>query len=69
MNGKELLVDIVSLTNAIKEIYKRLRKQSSLKLADAMIAATAIAPDIPLISAGKQFGALEELRLVKYEVS
>ena len=43
-------------------------KKSSLKLADAVIAATAIALNIPLISADKQFGTVEEITLVKYEV-
>lgn len=59
---------IVSLTDRIKDMYKTLRRSHSLKLADAVIAATAIAMDLPLISADKQFALVGELTLVKYEV-
>lgn len=39
-----------------------------LKLADAIIAATAIVHDIALITADKQFRTIKELKLVAYEV-
>jgi hypothetical protein len=66
----ELLNDcvVVSLTNRIKEVYKTLRKAYPLKLADAVIAATSVALNMPLISADKQFASLQELMLIKYEV-
>src|SRR5262249_43390015 len=51
----ELLNDctIVQITNPIKERYKELRKKYRLKLADAIIAATALTFDLPLITADK----------------
>ena len=47
----ELLRDcsIISMNNLIKEKYVEIRKKHSIKLADAVIAATAIAFDMPII--------------------
>ena len=66
-----LIVDeslVVSLNNEIKKTYIEIRKKSFLKLADAIIAATAIALEVPLISADKQFKTIEGLDLVSYEI-
>jgi predicted nucleic acid-binding protein len=67
---KALLSDclVVNMNNIIKERYVALRKKYNLKLPDAIIAATAIASNIPLITADKQFGTIKELNLVSYEV-
>jgi predicted nucleic acid-binding protein len=59
---------IIPLNSAIKEKYVELRKKYHLKLADAIIAATAIASGIPLITADKQFATVGELRLLSYEL-
>lgn len=66
----ELLNDclIVSLNNNIKKEYVELRKKYRLKLADAIIAATAITLNIPLITSDKQFAIVKELNLVQYEI-
>ncbi len=64
----ELLNDclIISLNNSIKKNYIELRKKYYLKLADAIIAATAIALNIPLITSDKQFATVKELKLVQF---
>jgi predicted nucleic acid-binding protein len=52
----------------MKKIYVSLRKTYQLKLADAMIAATAISSGIPLITADKQFRKVTEINLIAYEI-
>jgi predicted nucleic acid-binding protein len=59
---------IISMNSGIKEKYIEIRKKYHLKLADAIIAATAIASDIPLITSDKQFKTVKELKLVTYEI-
>jgi predicted nucleic acid-binding protein len=59
---------VVSLSNNIKKEYVELRKKYHLKLADAIIAPTAIALKIPLITSDKQFALVKELNLIQYEV-
>ena len=58
----------VSMNDTIKEKYVELRKKYNLKLADAVIAATAIASNIPLITSDKQFSTVKDLRLITYEI-
>ena len=66
----ELLNDclVVSLNNNIKKEYIELRKKYRLKLADAIIAATAITLNIPLITSDKQFTIVKELNLIQYVI-
>jgi len=59
---------VVSLNNSIKDHYVSIRRNYHLKLADAIIAATAIASGIPLITSDKQFRTVKELNLVTYEM-
>jgi predicted nucleic acid-binding protein len=56
------------MSSSIRERYIEVRKKYHLKLADAIIAATAIASDIPLITSDKQFKTVKELKLVTYEM-
>jgi predicted nucleic acid-binding protein len=67
----ELLRDcsIISMNNLIKEKYVEIRKKHSIKLADAVIAATAIAFDMPIITADKQFRTIDHLKLITYQHS
>ena len=44
------------------------RKKYRLKLADAIISATAIALSIPLITSDRQFPIIDELDLINYVV-
>jgi len=68
---RELLKDcsIISMNSLIKDKYVEIRKKSNLKLADAVIAATAIAFDMPIITADKQFKTVEGLKLIAYQQS
>jgi predicted nucleic acid-binding protein len=59
---------ILPLTNETKKMYVSLRRNYQLKLADALIAATAIASGIPLITADKQFRTVTEINLIAYDV-
>lgn len=59
---------IVSLNNNIKKIYVELRREYHLKLVDTIIAATAIALNIPLITSDKQFASIKELNLIQYKI-
>ena len=57
---------ILPLSQLIKEKYIGTRRKYSLKLANAIIASTSIVHNLPLITADKQFGLLEELDLIAY---
>jgi predicted nucleic acid-binding protein len=59
---------IIQLNDQVKRKYALLRRQYNLKLVDAIIAATAIVYDLPLITADKQFKIVSELNLIAYEV-
>ena len=59
---------IVSMNSSIKEKYIAIKRKYHLKLADAVIAATAIVSDIPLITSDKQFKTIKELKLITYEL-
>ena len=59
---------IILMNDFIKVKYVDLRKKYHLKLADAVIAATAIVYNMPLITADKQFRTVKELTLIAYEI-
>ena len=59
---------IIDLLPAIKEIAVDLRISKTLKLPDAIIAATAIHKNFPLITYDKAFGKVPELNLVLIEL-
>lgn len=54
---------LMELTTQIKEIAIDIRRRYRLKLPDAIIAASAIFRDFPLISADKDFAKVKELTL------
>ena len=60
---KEFLENIYNypLTSAIKNIVIKLKQQYTLKIADAIIAATAIHYDKTLLTADKDFKRIKEL--------
>jgi predicted nucleic acid-binding protein len=59
--------NILDINKGIKDISISLRKRYMIKLPDAIIAATAIFLNIPLISADKVFDKITELNVVLYE--
>ena len=60
---------IIQMNDAIKEKYLELTRKYSFKLPDALIAATALVLDIPIITADKGFQKINELKLVFYNQS
>ena len=58
---------IVEINKGIKDIAIKLRRKYSLKLPDAIVAATAIFLGIPLISADKHFNKVSELTFIFYK--
>ncbi|MEO8885255.1 MAG: type II toxin-antitoxin system VapC family toxin [Mucilaginibacter sp.] len=58
---------VIPVNNRIKEKYIAIRKAYHLKLADAIIAATALTLDFPLITADKQFKTIKDLKLITYQ--
>ena len=67
----EILKDcsIIPLNERIKEKYVDIRKSYHLKLPDAVIAATALVLDVPLITSDKQFKTVEDIKLITYQHS
>ena len=65
MNIKSLLLDCkeISLTDEIKVKTIEIRKKYKTKLPDAIVAASAIIKNLPLITADKGFNQIEELDL------
>ncbi|GGB15028.1 type II toxin-antitoxin system VapC family toxin [Mucilaginibacter rubeus] len=59
---------IIQMNNKLKEQYVTIRKKYSLKLPDAIIAATAISFNLPFITSDKQFKTINKLKLVSYEI-
>jgi predicted nucleic acid-binding protein len=67
---KDLLSDctIIGMHEAVKQKTIEIKRNSKLKIPDAIIAATSYYLKIPLVSADKQFQQLKELNLIYYQV-
>ena len=67
---KTILEDcqIIQASEEIQDLAIELRKQYSLKLPDAIIAASAYYFNIPLITADKGFRNIHEVSIILYEV-
>jgi predicted nucleic acid-binding protein len=66
----DALVDncfVVDINREIIQIYKGLKQVYPIKLPDALIAATAIYLDIPLLTFDKGFKNIPELQLILWE--
>jgi len=65
-NIRDLLngFEIVSINNTIKEITISLKQKYSIKTPDAIIAATAKAFNLPLVTADKGFKKIEDVDIV-----
>ena len=60
-------VTIIDINQHVKELVIMLRKRHAIKLPDALIAATAIHMNLPLVTADKGFDRLkEELALYRF---
>ena len=65
-----LLLDscfIAELSPQIKKIVKELIQKFNIKLPDAIIAATALYLDLPLLTADKEFNKVPNLKLILLE--
>lgn len=65
---KAFIVDcqVLDLTPAVKERAIELRRKYNLKLPDAIIAATAVEFNLPLISADNIFSRVAEMNFIHY---
>jgi len=59
---------IVDLNQAIKSITINLKQAYKIKLPDAIIAATSVYMNLPLISADKDFDRIDDLKFIRYEI-
>jgi len=68
--SKEFIEDsvVIDLNDAIKRMTIDLRVKYNLKIPDAIIAASALYLNLPLISADKVFEKVSELQFIKYEL-
>jgi predicted nucleic acid-binding protein len=66
---KELLAQciIMEINADIKTKCIELVKLKKLKLADGIVASTALVYDLPLITADKQFSRIDDLNLILYQ--
>jgi predicted nucleic acid-binding protein len=55
---------VIDLIQPVKQVVKTIKQHYKIKLPDAIIAATAIYMDIPLVTFDNDFCQIEELKLV-----
>lgn len=59
---------LVNINEKIKEIAIKLKQKYSIKIPDALIAATAIYLQFPILTADKGFEKIEEVDLILIEI-
>ena len=59
---------IIDINSDIKSQTVDIRKETKLKLPDAIIAATAMRMDLPLLTADKAFSKINDPRILLYEL-
>jgi predicted nucleic acid-binding protein len=59
---------IIDIHSDIKTQAIKIRKETKLKLPDAIIAATAISMDLPLLTADRAFSKISDSRIILYEL-
>jgi predicted nucleic acid-binding protein len=59
---------VIDLLSPIKQIVKKIKQKYKIKLPDAIVAATAIYLDIPLLTFDTDFNKVEELKLILLKV-
>ncbi|GHT28387.1 hypothetical protein AGMMS49574_02580 [Bacteroidia bacterium] len=58
---------IININQEIKQTYKELKQKYSVKLPDAIVAATSIYLDMPLLTFDQGFKDISELQLILWE--
>lgn len=61
-------VVVLDINSAIKKKTIQIKKKYRLKLPDAIIAATALTLDLPLLTADKAFAKIKDNRIVLFEL-
>jgi predicted nucleic acid-binding protein len=59
---------VIEINPEIKQIYRELKQKHSIKLPDAIVAATAIYLDLPLLTFDKGFKNISNLKLIMLEM-
>lgn len=62
-------MEVIPVGMRIKDIAIQIRRKYKLKVPDSIVAATAIACELPLITSDKQFKRIEELQLLLYDIT
>lgn len=60
---------VISIDQSIKDLAILFRKRYSLKIPDAIIAASAVSFEIPLVTSDKAFKQIKELQLDLYSIN
>ena len=63
------LCKVVGYGDELRDQTVEIRKRASLKLPDAIIAATSFTLQLPFITADKQFKRIENLNVIFYQVT
>jgi len=58
---------IIDVNQEIKRIYREIKQKHTIKLPDAIIAATAIYLDMPLLTFDKEFKNISNLKLLMWD--
>ena len=58
---------IVDINREIKQIYKKIKRDYSVRIPNAVVAATAIYLDFPLLTLGKDFEFIPNLKLMTWK--
>ena len=58
---------IIDVNQEIKQIFREIKQRHTIKLPDAIIAATAIYLDIPLLTFDKEFKNIPNLKLLVWD--
>ena len=58
---------IVDINQEIKHIYREVKQNYTIKLPDAIVAATAIYLDMPLLTFDKRFKNIPSLKLIMFD--
>ena len=58
---------VIDLIEPVKDIVKKIKQKYSIKLPDAIIAASSIYTDIPLVTFDNDFRHLSELKFILFE--
>ena len=59
---------VVDINQKVKQVYREIKQSNSVKLPDAIVAATAIYLDMPLLTFDKGFKNIPKLKLIMLDL-